>query len=443
MDETNLLNSAKQIFAAAVASVQPQQLVRARVQWRDHLLTVCDRAIQFKAVSRIYVIGMGKASAAMAATLEDILGDRIEAGLVIVKDGHGAPCRRVKIREAGHPVVDERGLAATEELLALTRQFRQNDLVICLISGGGSALLEKLPPGITLADLQETFRQLLGCGATIEDMNAVRKHLSLVKGGQLARAIHPARCLSLILSDVIGDSPETIASGPTAPDGTTFDDAWEVLEKYRLTTALPHSVIRHLSGGRDSLHAETPKPGDPAFDRVENLIIGNNFIALQAAEARAASLGLHPLILTTRLQGEAREAARVIVSVMAEVAATAHPVARPACLLFGGETTVTLRGNGKGGRNQEFALAALLAMSGLPENCLLLSCGTDGTDGPTDAAGAVATPALYRKALAMGLNPAAYLENNNAYPFFEQTGGLIKTGPTGTNVMDIGIGIIW
>ncbi len=442
MNETNFLNRAKQIFAAAVASVQPQPLLRARVQWQEPLLTICDRTIDTQTVGRIYLIGAGKASAAMAATLEEILGDRIEAGLVIVKDGHGAPCRRVEIREAGHPVVDGRALAATDELLALTRQFRQNDLVICLISGGGSALLEKLPPGVTLADLQETFRQLLGCGASIDEMNAVRKHLSLVKGGQLARAIHPARCLSLILSDVIGDSPETIASGPTAPDGTTFDDAWEVLEKYRLTTALPHSVIRHLSEGRGGLRPETPRPGDPAFDRVENLIVGNNFIALQAAEARAASLGLHPLILTTRLQGEAREAARVIVSVMAEVAATAHPIAAPACLLFGGETTVTLRGNGTGGRNQEFALAALIDMAALPDNCLLLSCGTDGTDGPTDAAGAFATPEMYRKALARGLSPAAYLENNNAYPFFEQTGGLIKTGPTGTNVMDIGIGLI-
>ncbi len=438
-----LAKEANLILQAAIESVKPHRLIEKNVKIENDTLIVNKQRFDLGKIAHIFVIGMGKASAAMAKKLEDVLGNHITGGLVIVKYGHGEKCRRISIREAGHPVLDENGLRATDELLEIARNAGKKDLVICLISGGGSALLEKLPKGIKLADLQKTAEKLLACGASIEEINAVRKHLSDVKGGRLAKAIAPAKCLSLMISDVIGDPLDAIASGPTAPDATTFEDAWKVLKKYDLTSDLPRSVIRYLQKGLQNPQHETIKPRNPVFNNVHHFILGNNFMALAAAKAAANAIGDYKtMILTGKMQGEAREAARVIAAIAEEVITSGHPLSRPACLIFGGETTVTLRGNGKGGRNQEFALAALLALSHLKENYLLLSCGSDGTDGPTDAAGAIASQNVWRIAQEKGLNPAEYLANNDAYHFFEQTGGLIKTGPTGTNVMDVGIVLI-
>ncbi len=438
----NLTKVGIQLVQAAIEAVKPDRLIQEQVAVDGDTLVVQNHRVALKPVEQIFVVGMGKASASMALALEAILGERITDGAVVVKYGHGAPCRRVRVLEGGHPIVDRKGLKATEQVVALCQKAGPRDLVICLISGGGSALLEKIPPGITLDELQQTFQLLLHSGATIEQVNTVRKHLSLVKGGQLARFIAPAACLSLILSDVIGDPLEAIASGPTAPDATSFQDAWNVVERFGLVEQLPDSVRRYLRQGVKGQVPETVKPGDPLFRRVTNMVLGNNFRAVKTIERQARELGWHPLILTTRLQGEAREVARVLAALVEEEAYRALPVPRPACLILGGETTVTIRGTGKGGRNQELALAALLALKKLAHPYLLLSCGTDGTDGPTDAAGAWACGPLWQKARQLGLNPEEFLKNNDSYHFFEQVGGLIKTGPTGTNVMDVIVALI-
>ncbi len=438
----DLRDQAKEIISAAIEAVKPDRLIRESVRREGEILRIGEQSFNLNRFEKIFVIGAGKASAPMAREMENVLGKRLTDGMVTVKYGHGQPCRKIKIREAGHPVIDQNGLSASEQILQMVDTAGKNDLVICLISGGGSALLEKLPEGISLSDLQKLFELLLNCGATIDEINTVRKHLSLVKGGQLARAIAPATCLSLILSDVIGDPLESIASGPTAPDPTTFSDAWQVIEKYRLESALPASIGNYLKKGVAGEAPETLKPGDPIFRNVHNLILGNNLKALQAAREKAKEFSYRPLILTSRVQGEAREVARVLAAMVQDVLTNALPVSRPACLLLGGETTVTLRGKGKGGRNQELALAALLAMKNFRKDYLIVSCGTDGTDGPTDAAGGMASPQVWENARAQGVDPLPFLENNDAYHFFRKTGGLIMTGPTGTNVMDIILALI-
>ena len=434
----DLTKQAIDIFQAALAAVQPAQLIGEQLRLVNGQLCIGEQRFELGR-GKIYVIGAGKASAHMARALEGVLGEHIAAGLVTVKYGHRVPCRRVSIREAGHPLTDRAALEATAVILAMLQQCTAEDLVICLLSGGGSALLEQLPGEISLEALQETMRQLLACGATIHEINAVRKHLSRVKGGQLAQAVAPARCLSLIISDVIGDDLDVIASGPTAPDSSSFADALAVLEKYSLTENIPAVVLRHLRRGEAGKAAETGKPGDPVFAKVENIILGNNRRALAQAEAAARRAGYRTLVLSSRIQGEAREVAKVLAAVVQEIAASGQPLSRPAALLFGGETTVTVRGKGKGGRNQELALAALLALEGLEAPYAFLSGGTDGTDGPTDAAGAVFGPAIWEQIRAKQFDPRAFLADNDAYHFFEPAGGLLKTGPTGTNVMDIGI----
>ena len=427
------------IMQAAIAAVHPAQLIRENIRLEKNTLMVGAERYALEAVGRLIVIGMGKASAAMAKALEEILGDRISEGMVITKYGHALACQHITIREAGHPFPDENSLRATAALRLLVEGLDETDLVICLISGGGSALLEQLPDEVSLADLQQTSRVLLACGAGIEEINLVRKHLSLVKGGQLGRAMAPARCLNLLISDVIGDSLATIASGPTVVDPSTIDDAWHVVDTYRLADRLPRSVIRYLDTRRAGAAVETGLPATDAFKKMTYLILGNNRVALQAAAGTAQMLGFQPLILTSRITGEAREAARVIAAIAMDILEADCPVKKPACLLFGGETTVNLLGSGKGGRNQEFALATLLAMPRSAGRYLIASVGTDGSDGPTDATGAFASPEIWRAADAKGLDPAIYLANNDAYPFFEACDGLIKTGPTGTNVMDIGV----
>jgi hydroxypyruvate reductase len=320
----------------------------------------------------------------------------------------------------------------------LLRETGAEDLVIFVLSGGGSALLPLPVDEVTLAEKQEATQFLLDCGAEIREINTIRKHISQIKGGWLARWAHPSRVMAFLLSDVVGDPLDVIGSGPTVPDPSTFEDAWEILRKYDLIQKIAPSIRRHLQSGKEGKAVETPKPGDSAFEKVENILIGSNILALRAAGRKAHSLGFNTLILSSSVVGETREAARFHGAIAKEIVATGHPLHRPACILSGGETTVTIRGGGLGGRNQEFALAAALEIDGL-EKVVLLSGGTDGTDGPTDAAGAVADHTTVKRAVAMGMDPRNHLEENNAFPLFQNLGDLLMTGPTRTNVMDVRI----
>jgi glycerate 2-kinase len=438
----NLINHSQKIIQQAIQSVKPDILVQKKVHLKGSLLNIAQMEVNLDLYKNIFVIGAGKASAVMAQALENILGERITSGCVSVKYHHTVPCKKIRILESGHPLVDLNSIKATGEILQIAQNLTSDDLVICLISGGGSALLESLPENISLKDLQITFDLLLRSGANIVEVNTVRKHISRVKGGQLARAIAPATCISLILSDVIGDPLEAIASGPTAADPTTFLDAWEVMEKYDLIEKLPGPVIAHLEKGRKGLIPDTIKRDDPILKKVKNIILGNNNEALHGAKKAATELGYSTLILTSRVQGEAREVAKVLASVAQEIQINHTPESPPACILMGGETTVTIKGKGKGGRNQELALAALICMAEVQYPYLIVSVGTDGTDGPTDAAGGMAYPEMWLSAQQKQLNPQHYIKNNDSYHFLEITGGLIKIGPSGTNVMDIMFALI-
>ncbi len=369
----------------------------------------------------------------MAAAVEGILGARLTGGMVVTKHGHvTAQLKKSDILESGHPVPDEAGLAASAQVISLLRELNARDLLIFAVSGGASALLPSPAEPITLQEKRILTDLLLRAGADIHELNTVRKHISSLKGGQLAAWAYPATVISLLLSDVIGDSIEVIGSGPTAPDPSTFADALRILKHYQLNGRVPPSVLLRLEQGATGLLPETPKPGDPLFRNVQNLIVGSNRLALEAAASQAKKLGYAPFILSSTMQGETREVARVHAEILREAKHSQSPV----CLLSGGETTVTVKGQGKGGRNQEFALAAAIAIDGL-KDVAVLSAGTDGTDGPTDAAGAIVSGSTVRRAGDAGLSAYEHLQNNNAYPFFDILGDLIKTGPTGTNVMDI------
>jgi hydroxypyruvate reductase len=429
------------IFHAGLQAVDPGAAIRTHLQRQDHQLHVADRSYDLSHYDAISVIGMGKAGAAMAIAVERMLGDRLSGGHVIVKYGHGGPVAQVSVHEAAHPIPDEAGVRATRTLLDFVHGRGPRDLLICLISGGGSALSPAPVPGITLAEKQEVTRLLLACGATIHEINALRKHISQIKGGQLARLTSPATLITLVLSDVVGDSLDVIASGPTVPDTSTFADCLEILRKYQLFDTVPMAIRRHLEAGVSGAVPETPKPGDAVFARSQTVIIGRNLQALQAASHKAAALGYQPLILSSAIEGETRQVAKVHAGIAKEVLASGHPLTAPACILSGGETTVTLRGQGKGGRNQEFALALALDIDG-HRGIAALSGGTDGTDGPTDAAGAMIDWTTCSRAEQQGLHPRQALEHNDAYPFFERLGDLLITGPTQTNVMDVRIILI-
>ncbi len=432
---------AAEIFKAGLKAVDPDVCINRSLRIDGDRLHIGGTSFALSRIGRLYVIGIGKASAAMARAAEAILGDRIDHGLVITKDAHALPLSHCRVHEAAHPVPDARGVAATSELLDLVATAGPDDLLLCLISGGGSALSPAPVEGLGLADKQATTRRLLSCGATIHEINTVRKHLSRIKGGQLCRHANGAAVAALILSDVIGDDLDIIASGITAPDPSTFADSLAIIDRYGLREEIPPDVVTVLSDGAAGKRPETPKPDDPLFDRVANHIVGSVSDALAAAEAEARRRGLNPLVLASTIQGEAAEVAKVLSAVAQEVRRSGRPVPPPACLLAGGETTVTLKGSGLGGRNMELALSAALALDGT-EGILLLSAGTDGTDGPTDAAGAVADGTTVRRAQALGRDAAADLADNDSYRFFEPLGDLFVTGPTRTNVMDLQVVVV-
>lgn len=412
------------IFEAALEAAQPAAAIERNVRLDDQgrAMIVGGRSYDLDSYRRILVVGAGKATAAMAAAVERLLGGRISGGLINVKYGHTEKLERIAINECSHPVPDQAGVDGTARIHALVSEARKDDLVLCLISGGASALTPLPVPGMDLAAKQALTSRLLEAGANIHQMNIVRKHLSRFKGGRLAEAAYPATVLTLILSDVIGDDPSTIGSGPTAPDPSTVADAHELLEQFGIGADLPLE--------------ETPKPGDALFRRVQNTVIGSNRLAIDAASKKAAELGWTPVVLSSYIEGETREIALMHSAIAREVVATGQPAAVPVCLISGGETTVTIQGTGKGGRNQEFVLAAALALNGMPQ-VTVLSGGTDGTDGPTDAAGAIADGLTLTRARMANADAKKSLANNDSYHFFEALGDLVKTGPTGTNVMDL------
>ncbi len=433
----NLRDDAITIFRAALVAADPRGAVQRTMRCEGNRLRIQARVYDLAQARRVFVIGFGKASATMAQAVEETLGvSRIERGVVIVKYGYGAPLAKIELCEAGHPLLDENSLRGTQKILALLSQATPDDLIVCLISGGGSALLELPVAGVLLEDYRAATDALLRAGATINELNTVRKHLSQVKGGQLARRANGAQIISLILSDVIGSPLDTIASGPTAPDSTTFADALAVIERYKVQAPMPASIVHHLKRGARKEIADTPKPGDEIFARVQNVIIADNALACNAAVHHARGLGYNTLLLSTFIQGEAREVAKVFAAIAQEIVVTDRPMARPACVIAGGETTVTVCGNGKGGRNQEFALAASIEIAGM-NNVVVLSSGTDGTDGPTDAAGAIADGTTLARAHERGMEARLFLSNNDAYHFFASLGDLLITGPTGTNVNDV------
>jgi glycerate 2-kinase len=423
------------IFTSALKAVSPYEAVK------NH----CKYIMSFYEsgnFNRVIVIGFGKAACPMAKAIEDSLPDSLKAGIIITKYSHCNEyiLERIKFFEAGHPIPDENGLKGTNAIIRLLENNAEHTLVVCLISGGGSALLVAPYEGITLSEKQKVTELLLKAGADIYELNTIRKHISNVKGGRLAEIAYPVRVISLILSDVIGDRLDVIASGPTAPDRTTFQDALAVLGKYSLADKIPLSVLDILRRGSQGLIPETPKEGNIIFNHIENIVIGSNKIALSAAKEEAEALGYNAIILSSEITGEACEVGRWLAQTAIEIQKGKHH-RKPICLISGGETTVTVKGNGLGGRNMELALSFAIEIEGI-DRITLLSAGTDGTDGPTDAAGAIVDGQTIVKAKAIDINPEEYLRNNNSYNFFKKTDELVITGPTGTNVMDIQIIIV-
>jgi glycerate 2-kinase len=461
MSALDLRAIATELQQAALAAVEPAAAVRQHLHRERDALIVAGRHYDLRDYECIFVVGGGKAAVPMAAAVSDVMAERLTEGIVVTKYGHtqGRPTSgfKVQVTEAGHPVPDENGVRGARAVADLAGRATEHDLVICLISGGGSALLTLPTPGLGLADLQILTDALLRSGATINEMNTVRKHWSRIKGGNLARLAAPATLVTLVLSDVVGDPLDVIASGPTVPDPTTVADARAVLERYGITppshpplrgeetASHPpsrgeenpfHPPYRGEEGFLEEIFQETPKPGDLAFERVQHVVVGSNRLAALAAVEKARQLGLNALLLSTYVEGEAREVAKVTAALAKGMHTHSDPLSPPACLVWGGETTVTIHGTGKGGRNQELALAAAVALDGWP-GVLVMALATDGTDGPTDAAGAVVSGETVARARSLGLDPWAALVDNDSYPFFDALGDLLRTGPTGTNVNDL------
>ncbi|HJX11641.1 MAG TPA: glycerate kinase [Candidatus Binatia bacterium] len=436
-----LRGDARGIFDAGLTAANPYDAVNRQVIRKGDTLTVAGEPYDLSSYRNVYVVGAGKAAAKMASAVEELLRDHISSGIVIVKYGHKLPLSLVEIIDAGHPLPDEAGVAGTTRIIDLLRRATEGDLVVLLLSGGGSALLPCPVDEITLEDKIRTTQTLLDCGATIHEVNTVRKHISKIKGGRLARLAYPATLVSLILSDVVGDSLDVIASGPTVPDSSSFADCLRVIARYKLQEKIPPRVRAFLESGARGEVEETPKAEDPIFQKVRNVIVGNNRTALDAARLKAEELGYNTLLLSNRMEGEAKVVAAAHAAIARDIIATNTPIRRPACVLSGGETTVTVRGKGLGGRNQEFALAAAAAIDGA-EGVVILSGGTDGTDGPTDAAGGVIDGTTLQRGRDKGLDAADFLRRNDSHTFLRAVGDLLVTGPTFTNVMDLRLVLI-
>jgi len=430
------------ILEAALKAVDPEQSIFNALRLDGETLLYEGGQIDLSEVDRVFVIGGGKAGGLMAKAVEVLLSERITIGYINVLKGteNAVSLKKIKLNGAQHPTPSGDGVAGVEKMLQITENLKENDLVITLISGGGSSLMPLPAEGISLGDLQSATGSLLRTGATINELNAVRKHLSGFKGGLLARHCYPARILSLILSDVIGDPLDTIASGPTAPDSTTYSDALNILQKYDLLGDASISVKKRISDGVAGAIPETPKEDDPVFRRVTNLVIANNSIAAEAAKRKSLELGYNFMILSTYVEGEARVVGSALAGVAKEVLYKDRPLVKPASIVVGGETTVTVKGKGKGGRNQELALGASMKISGL--SCVVAALGTDGIDGPSVAAGAIVDGETIPKATEKGIDPLAYLAENDSYSFFDKLGDCIITGPTGTNVNDLTVILI-
>lgn len=425
------------ILEEALVAVDPFKSVQAALHIEKGRLWIGEHEYILSDFERIFVIGAGKAGAPMAQAIETMLGDRITDGVVVTKTDHGGPTKRVKLLEASHPVPDEIGVEAGQQILRIAQEAGENDLVITLLSGGGSALLVAPSIGLTLDDLQLMTDALLASGATINDINTLRKHCSAVKGGELARAVSPATLVTLVLSDVIGNPLDVIASGPTVPDSSSWADAWSIIERYELLEQIPLAILGRIQAGIHGDVPDTPKPGDEVFNNCVVQIIGDNRMAARAACKRAELLGFDALLLTTYLEGEAREVAKVAVSLAKEILSTNRPFQPPACIIMGGETTVRLGNDpGRGGRNQELVLAAAIALQGIA-NTTVVSLATDGTDGPTNSAGGLVDGTTVERGRALGLIAEQHLQSHDAYPFLEAVHDLLVTGPTQTNVNDL------
>jgi len=432
------------ILGAVLNAIDPRKAVRNHVRRVNGVLTINNLTFDLNDFHRIFVVGGGKASGAMAEAVEELLADRLTGGFVNVLRSTESDFKTHKIflSGAGHPIPDEDGMNGARKIIQLVSKANEKDLVICLISGGGSALVPLPAADIPLRDKQELTAALLKCGATINEINAVRKHISALKGGHLAKVAYPATVVSLILSDVVGDPLDSIASGPTVPDMTTFNDAISTLKKHNLwQSATPESIKKRLEAGFKGEIPETPKPGDKEFENTYNVLIGNNRIAALAACREGERLGLKALLLSTTIEGEARDIGIAYAGIIKEILASDNPIAKPAVVVAGGETTVTVTGRGKGGRNQELVLGASLSIEGLRE-VAIASIGTDGIDGPTDAAGAIADGQTTMRAYGKKLDPKTFLMDNDSYSFFSKLCDLIFTGPTGTNVNDVTVMVV-
>lgn len=436
----NSREKAEAIFTAGIRSVLPSVLIPGKVKIENDCLTIPDKTFSLDEYRNIYVIGAGKATALMAAEIGKILGDRLTGGHIITKYGHSCPLDKIVTTEAGHPVPDDNGFKGTEAILRIAENAGKDDLVLCLISGGGSALLADHPEGSSPDEMMRLNSLLVNSGASISEINAVRKHLSRVKGGQLARAVFPATLVSLILSDVPGDPLDVIASGPTSPDSTSFSQAAGVLRNYNIYDVVPTGLTRYLEDGIRGIHPETPRENDEVFSGVHNFLIGTNRTALEAARLKAIELNINAVIIDSKLQGDVLSVADYLLECALRFRNDENEV-RPVCLLFGGETTVRMTGTGLGGRNQHLALLSSVLLKDHP-GITILSGGTDGNDGPTDAAGAVVDSDTYHNALTAGLNPEDFISGFDAFHFFEKAGGHIITGPTMTNVMDLIVVIV-
>ncbi|MEM5872050.1 MAG: glycerate kinase [Candidatus Aenigmatarchaeota archaeon] len=425
-------------------AVDPKKIIKSKVKLCENLLLVENEEFNLTHYKKVIVVGGGKASGYMAEALEEILGNYITKGLIVVPKGTSKrhKTKKIKILEASHPVPDKNSIKGAKRILNLVKKVKEDDLVICLFSGGGSSLIALPKEGISLRDKKKVTNMLLKCGATINEINTIRKHLSSFKGGQLAKAAYPATILSLLLSDVLGDPTDVIASGPTVPDSTTFSDAIYILKKYEIWEKIPNSIRVIFRNGELGLIEETPKKNDEIFQKVKNVILGNNRLACQAAINTLAGYGLKTLFLSSFMECEAREFGAMLGALVKEIFSSGNPLSPPAGIVIGGETTVTVTGNGKGGRNQEIALSAALRIEG-NDDVVIVSISTDGIDGPTDTAGALVDGETIRRSRKLKLDAIEYLKNNDSYSFFSQVGGLVITGPTGTNVNDITIVIAY